>query len=130
MKAVLALLLLLAGSDVAYSQYYFNDVLTAKQTNLQYLLLKKNKIQEVTALSFEADGSPAEDFMLIQEISFNRNEIITTSQYPSTGRSVSSSIYSGDKIVKTVDSSDNIKRTITYSYTGNNIYTHRRCIYE
>lgn len=116
MKSLILFLLLAAVSNIAYSQYYFSDILISRQTNKQYLLLKANHIQQVSAKSFEAGDEPTEDFILEQNISKNSNVITTTSGYPSTGKSISTSVYVNDKISKTTNSSDNINSTTTYLY--------------
>jgi hypothetical protein len=114
-------LLLLSCVYIANGQYYFNDILTTKQTNKQYSILKQNKIRQVSATSYEADGSLTEDFILSQQISANGASVITTAEYPSSGKSISTSWYTNDKINKTVDSADNVKNTTTYTYDNNNI---------
>ena len=121
MKAIVALVLLLAFSQELYSQYYYNDLLTAIQANRQYRLLKQNNINEVTAKSYEADGSPTENFYLQQTVSASRKQITTTTESPATGRSVSVSEYANDQIYKTEDSTNNIKRTTIFTYSGGNM---------
>ena len=121
MKAWIACIILLMNVYSAYSQYYYNDILTTRQTNDQYLLLKNNHIQKVTAKSFEADGSLTENFMLQQNISSNSDVITTTAEYPSTGNSISTSYYANNRIIKTIDTVEKIKSTITYSYADNNL---------
>lgn len=106
---------------LASGQYYFNDILTTRQTNKQYRLLKDNNVQEVTARSFEADGSLSEGFALTQEFSQNSTVITTLSEHPGTGKTISTSWYNNNKIRKTVDSTDNIKSTITYTYNNNDL---------
>ena len=63
---LLLLLIFSAFAGIATGQYYYNDILTTKQTNKQYKLLKDNNIQQVTAKSFEADATANEDFLLTQ----------------------------------------------------------------
>ncbi len=121
MKAVMLITTFLISVNISYSQYYYNDIITTNQTNRQYLLLKHNHIQRVSAKSYEADGQETEDFMLEQTISANGTEITTTAEHPSTGRSVSTSYYTNDKISKTIDSVDRIKSTITYAYDSDQI---------
>ena len=72
-KILIVLTLFVLVSHACYSQYYFNDIITTRQTNRQYVLLKNNHIKEVTAKSFEADNSITEDFLLEQEINSTNN---------------------------------------------------------
>jgi hypothetical protein len=65
---LLFLLIFFGVTSMVSAQYYFNDILTTKQTNKQYKLLKDNSIQQVTAKSFEADGTISEGFSLTATI--------------------------------------------------------------
>ena len=118
---ILFLLIFVTVAGMASGQYYYNDILTTKQTNRQYKILKDNNIQQVTAQSFEADGTAGEGFSLTQQLSENSTIITTTSEHPGSPKTISTSQYNNNKIRKTVDSSDNIKSTTTYSYNNNDL---------
>lgn len=45
-----------------FPQYYYRDILLPAQNATQQQLYKKNRVQQVTLLSFEADGSATEGF--------------------------------------------------------------------
>jgi len=107
------------AKDVCYSQYYYNDIITTQQTNDQYLLLRNNRIHEVLAKSYEADGELTADFVLEQQIDSSR--VTTTSEYPSTGKSVSESFYENDRLNKTITYTGNVSSTVLYSYDGNHL---------
>ncbi|CAN5617367.1 hypothetical protein BH10BAC2_BH10BAC2_06600 [soil metagenome] len=118
----LLLLLIFSGfTGIASAQYYFNDLLTTKQTNKQYKLLKDNSIQQVTAKSFEADGTLSEDFSLTQQLSQNSTVITTTSEHAGSDKTISIAQYNNNKIKKSTDSSDHIKSTTTYAYNNNDV---------
>lgn len=118
----LLLLLIFSGfTCIASAQYYFNDILTTRQTNKQYKLLKDNSIQQVTAKSFEADGTISEDFSLTQQLSQNSTVITTTSEHTGSGKTISIAQYNNNKIKKSTDSSDHIKSITTYSYNNNDL---------
>ncbi len=121
MKTVVAIILLLVISNIGKAQYYYTDLITTQQINKQYQLLKASRIQLVSAKSYEADNEPTEDLLLEQKISGNGSTITTTSAYPSTGKSISTSLYLNEKISKTTDSTQNIKSTTLYTYEGGNI---------
>src|SRR5215813_9623149 len=114
MKTVLVVFPLLVTIN-SYCQYYYNDIVTTRQTNEQYSLLKKNHVQQVSAKSYEADGELTTDFVLEQKITADASEITTTSEYLSTGKSVSQSSYTNDKISKTITTTEHVTSTITYS---------------
>jgi len=116
MKAIILLVLLFTTLNISYGQYYYNDIITTNQTNDQYLLLKKNHIQQVSAKSYEANGELTTDFELEQNILSNASEITTTSSFPATGKSESQSFYTNDKLSKTITNSDKVQSTVLYSY--------------
>lgn len=101
---------------IGQSQFYFTDIITTQQTNAQYLLLIKHNIQSVSAKSYEADQSPTPDFKLEQQISKDRQSITTSSQAVNTGYTISTSYYQDNRLVKTIDSSDNILSIVQYDY--------------
>ena len=121
MKSRIFFLALTISANICYSQHYFNDIITTRQTNRQYLLLKTGHIQQVVAKSYEADGEPTADFLLEQRISGNNTSITTTTEYPSTGKSISVSLYANDMIAKTTDSTENVKSITEYSYANGNL---------
>src|SRR3954453_19758667 len=123
MKTVILFAAFFSIINISFSQYYYNDIITTQQTNKQYLLLKNNHVQKVSASSYEANGELTDHFMLEQQISGNNSTVVTTTQYPSTGKSVSTSFYENDKVVKTVNNAENIESTTTYTYSGNNLQT-------
>lgn len=51
------------------AQYYFNDIISIKQGNDQYRLLRAQKIASVKAVSYEPDNSITEGFAVTQEMS-------------------------------------------------------------
>src|SRR4249919_2828957 len=106
---LLFLLTFVTITGMVSGQYYFNDILTTKQTNKQYKLLKDNNIKQVTEKSFEAEGTRSEGFSLTQQLSENSTIITTVSEHPGSPRTISTSQYNNNKIKKTIDSSDNIK---------------------
>jgi len=118
MKAIVLLFSLFIMVQATYGQYYYNDIITTQQTNDQYLLLKKNHVQQVSAKSYEANGELTADFQLEQNILNNASEITTTSSFPSTGKSESESFYTNDKLSKTITNSNNVQSTVLYSYDG------------
>jgi antitoxin component YwqK of YwqJK toxin-antitoxin module len=84
-------------------------------------LLKNNHVQQVSAASYEANGERTDHFILEQQISGDNSTIVTTTEYPSTGKSVSTSYYENDKVVKTINDAENIESTTTYTYDSNNL---------
>ena len=100
----------------ADSQYYFNDILAQQAASKQHQALKVNNVRRVTATSFESDNQAAENFSLTQEINEDASQIITKSNLPESGISITTSNYRGNRIIKTDDSSARVRSTITYAY--------------
>lgn len=117
------LLIFLFAAHFSYAQYYYNDIITTQQTNDQYALLKKNHVQQVSAKSYEANGELTTDFQLEQNILNNASEIVTTSSFPSTGKSESQSFYTNDKLSKTITNSNNVQSTVLYTYDNDLLKT-------
>lgn len=117
----LLVIIFLCFTGAAFSQYYYNDIITTKQTNKQYKLLKDNNIQQVTAKSFEADGTESDGFSLTQQLSQSSTIITTNSKFPSTGETITTSWYNNNKIKKSIDSTDKIKSTTLYTYNNNDL---------
>src|SRR6266487_5736219 len=120
-KTVFFVVVLASSLNISFSQYYYNDLITTQQTNKQYLLLKNNHAHQVSAASYEASGELTDHFMLEQKISADNNVITTTTEYPSTGKSVSTAFYTNDKVSKTINNAGNIQSTTLYTYDNNNL---------
>ncbi len=120
MKLTCCTLLILLLPAFGECQFYYNDIITTKQTNDQYALLIKNNIHYVSAKSFEADQTQTPDFKLEQSISKDGKSIVTTSASSNTGNTISTSFYENSQLVKTMDSSDNIHSTTLYEYDADN----------
>jgi len=121
MKLLLATFTLILLAQNAKCQYYYNDIIILKETNRQYLALKNSHITKITAQSLESDNEPTKGFLLQQDILDNASKIVTTSELPSSGRSVSTNYYEDGHITKTVDNSNGdsgrvILSVIEYSY--------------
>jgi hypothetical protein len=116
MKCILSAFVLLTCTQTLHSQYYYNDVIAAAQTDKQYLALKENHVKEVNASSFEGDGNAAEGFVLHQKMTADYKKIVTQTAYPATGSSFTTHYYSNNHRITTEDSSANVMTTTSYTY--------------
>lgn len=116
MKALAAIFFILFFVIRSSGQYYYNDIITTLQTNKQFALLKENNIKKIAATSREADGGITQHFLLQQAFDASGTKIITNAEYPSTGSSISTATYANGRIMKTVDSVDRIRSTVSYTY--------------
>ena len=101
------------------AQYYYNDVVSLKESNHIYQLLKKNNVQEVSATSTEADHTPTPGFVYSKTIKNNGALILTHTELETGGTSDDYDTYANDLLVKSSDSADNILTTVDYTYDTN-----------
>lgn len=116
MKQFCTVILFLALSAVLHAQYYYNDILSTKQTIQQQQQLQKNNIKKVVAISKEADNSPTDGFMVEQTLSKNGNEITTTTKSSASEISTLVSLFNDGKILKTKSNSKNLFTVTDYLY--------------
>ncbi|HMP93363.1 MAG TPA: hypothetical protein PKD90_10855, partial [Phnomibacter sp.] len=114
----LALILWLCWTGLqARGQYYFQDIVVARQAAEQFGLLKKHKINTVTVQSFEADDSPIENFSLLQRVNAAQNQLVTQSKTDYTGKSELTTTYNPLGMpVSMVDSTNTTVVKTTYEY--------------
>ncbi len=120
MKKVYCCILGMLGVFIGRSQFYYTDIITTQQTNAQYLLLKQNKIHTVSAKSYDPDQQLSPDFKLEQVIAQDQQSITTNSLAVNTGNTISTSYYHDNRLVKTIDSSENLLSIVQYEYDSEN----------
>lgn len=99
----------------ANAQYYFNDIISIKQGNDQYRLLRTQKIASVKAVSYEPDNSITEGFAVTQEMSRDGKKVtITTTSNNQTGTTVNT--YDMGILKRTQSNNKNISNKTDYSY--------------
>ena len=97
------------------AQYYFNDIISIKQGNDQYRLLRAQKIASVKAVSYEPDNSITEGFAVTQEMSRDGKKVtITTTTNNQTGTTVNT--YDMGILKRTKSNNKNISNKTDYSY--------------
>lgn len=116
MKKIFTAGIILFISSSAFSQFYYNDIIGTQQTNQQYKSLINNQLKKVSAISYESNNQPSEDFLLEQLIDVNKQQIITRSKTTTNGESYFISHYLRNRIAKTVDSSNSAINTVQYQY--------------
>ena len=114
-KAVFVGFFLLAAFN-SYSQYYYNDIVSAKESNRIFAALKQNNIHHVSATSVESDNTPVQGFSYNRRIENNGALVITSTELATTGSSVTYEYYAGDRLVKSIDSSFRVATTVNYKY--------------
>ncbi len=105
--------LLLAMS--ANAQYYFNDIISVKQGNEQYKILRGQKIATIKAISYEPDNTITEGFSVTQEISRDGKKLtITTTTNNQTSTTINA--YDLGILKRTQSNNRNISSKTDYNY--------------
>ncbi|HYK46141.1 MAG TPA: hypothetical protein VEV83_13270, partial [Parafilimonas sp.] len=120
MQKVILIGVLLATLNHVCAQYYYNDILSLKESNRMYLTLKKNNIKQVSATSIESDNTPTEGFSYNRVIEDNGSLVITHISLATAGSSVTYEYYTGDRLMKSIDSSFRVATTVEYEYNDRN----------
>ncbi len=116
MKALLVTALTFFIFKTSWCQYYYNDIVSLKQSNEIYNTLKRNNIQLVTATSVEADNTPTTGFSYKRQITNNGSLVITDISLEATGATETLEYYTNNLLSKSVDSSANVMTTVDYKY--------------
>ena len=98
------------------SQFYYNDIIGTQQTNQQYKSLITHQLKKVSAISYEGNNQPAQDFVLDQTIDLNKQQVVTRSKSSTNGEAFFISTYLRNRLTKTVDSSSSAINTVEYQY--------------
>jgi len=111
LQVIICLLLALS----THAQYYFNDIISIKQGNDQYKLLRAQRVATIKAISYEPDNSLTEGFSVTQEISRDGKKVtITTTNNNQTGTTVNS--YDMGILKRTQSNNKNISNKTDYNY--------------
>jgi YD repeat-containing protein len=114
MKKAFGFVIATLVSAVSFGQHYYNDVVSINTSNNNYKLLKQQNIRMVKATSYEADNSPAENFLLEQEL--DNNKMFTRSSSTDNTVSTVTSYYENNLLKRTVDTIRGVKNTTDYVY--------------
>jgi hypothetical protein len=116
MKKVLSIGCCLLLSYLGHAQYYYNDIVATNNSNNNYKLLKQNNIHNIKGVSYEADNTISENFMLEQELSRDRRKITTKTTSTNHVSTITISLYENDRLKKTTDSLQGVTNIAEYLY--------------
>lgn len=102
--------------QTCWCQYYYNDIISLKQSNEIYAALKQNNIHLVTATSTESDNTLTTGFSYKKQITNNGSLVITDVSLEATGPTETLEYYTNNLLSKSVDSSVNVTTTVDYKY--------------
>lgn len=100
----------------AFSQYYFNDIVSTNLANEQYKLLRAGRIRKITAVSYEADNTVTPGFSLEEEISMDSKRIVLSTATSQGKPSLTNRFYELGKLKKTQSTTNNIDNKTEYTY--------------
>lgn len=117
MKFCLSLLSFLFISPV-FSQYYYKDIIGAKESNDLVRIYRSAGVRSVLVKSYDGSNQRIEDLVLQQQYSPTSRVLTTRSQSAQSGQSVLKSFFDeSGKLVKAIDSSSLAIWTTSYGYT-------------
>lgn len=116
---ILMLPLLLLICFTAPAQYYYKDIVGTKETAQMIEAYKNNGVKRVLVNSYDAENTKVDDFFVEQVYSPASNTLRTISRSAGSPASVLSSYTdAAGRVVKTVDSTDNMTSTTLYNYNN------------
>jgi hypothetical protein len=116
MKVILLATILTLAFN-ADAQYYYKDIIGAKETSDLIQNYKNNKVRRVLVNSYDAQNTRIENFFLQQEFVPITSSLKTIARSDATVASVLTSyVDASGKVVKTIDSSDAIVNQTIYNY--------------
>lgn len=116
MKGAFIIILFFLVFKTSWCQYYYNDIISLKQSNQIYSGLKNNNIKLVTAESLESDNTLTGGFYYKRQIVNNATLVITNISLAATGANETAEYFTNDRLSKSVDSSVNITTRVEYQY--------------
>jgi hypothetical protein len=116
MKNTLLFFLLVFAISVR-AQYYYKDIIGAKETNSLLKTYTGNNVSSVSLKSFEADGSVSENFQVVQVIDKKAKTMITITRSGVTDESALYSTFDENaRVIKTSDTSGTAINSAVYTY--------------
>ncbi len=117
MKLLSGCLLSLVLTQVCNAQFYYKDLVSARQTKAKWQLYKSAGVRSVSLNSFDGSGQPLQGFVGTQEVASDYSRISTHTKSVGTPESWTIAYYSPQGLLqKTIDSSDTYQSISEYQY--------------
>ncbi|HEY2649253.1 MAG TPA: hypothetical protein VGI38_08655 [Puia sp.] len=101
----------------ANSQYYYKDILLARQNQDNWKSFHDKKVREVSIQSMDANNEPTPGFTCLQKVGPDFSSISTITKSANMPESNLTAFYDrSGRMIKTVDTSDTYKSTTEYTY--------------
>lgn len=109
------------------AQYYYKDIVGTREAAGMIATYKNNKVSKVVVNSYDAENTRTEDFFVEQVFSAPANILKTITRSAGQGTSVLSSFSDpAGRVIRTIDSTDNMVSITTYSYDGDGKLVHMK----
>ncbi len=119
-ERVSLIVVLLLVVFTANSQYYYKDILLARQNQENWKAFHDKKVREVNIQSIDANNEQSPDFTCVQKVTSDFSSISTFTKSTNVPASTLTAYYDqSGRMVKTVDTSDTYKSTTEYTYNEN-----------
>jgi hypothetical protein len=111
-------------AHTAYSQHYYNDLVTSSEIVKKRAIYQTNKVKTVKMTSFDNNNQPIEGFGGSQEIAANFATITTETSTSLSGKDEITHYFNEKgQLTQSIDTSDGNKVIIQYAYDANNLIT-------
>jgi hypothetical protein len=105
---------------MANAQYYYKDIVLARQNQENWKAFHDKKVREVNIQSIDANNEQTPDFICVQKVTSDFSSISTFTKSTNVPASTLTAYYDqSGRMVKTVDTSDTYKSTTEYTYNEN-----------
>jgi hypothetical protein len=113
----LFLSVLIAAASTASAQYFYKDLIGTRETTDMMKIYLANKVSRVQVNSYDAQDTKSDDIFVEQFFSAQNMTLKTVTRTDSSDESVLLSYINGEgQVIKTLDSSEEIKSITTYTY--------------
>ena len=116
MKGLLVTVLFFFIFKISWCQFYYNDIISLKQSNEIYAALKRNNIKLITAESLESDETPTPGFFYKRQLFNDAAVVVTDISLEATGATETLEYYTNNLLSKSVDSTTNVITKVDYHY--------------
>lgn len=118
MKTLLSAVLFLVSFN-GYSQYYFKDIMGAKESNDLIAAYRVNNVQNVTMKSYTIENTPLENLVVQQVFTPGKNTLLTITKTDYLPASYLSTYFDeAGRTIRTTDSANGFVSTTTYEYNS------------
>ncbi len=106
-----------------FSQFYYSDIVSVKNTNTNYSLHKANKVKSITVKNVTQQTEDENAFAIKEIFKKNWQEKVTQANLPNGSERTFTTTFSNDKIARKDDDGLNVNSLIRYEYDANSRLT-------